>query len=418
MIIKLNGPPGTGKTTYIVDFVSSLINQGKVDPLKVYALSFSRAARESLIKKFRYKGIYIKEDNIRTLHSFAYKELGLSMDKCDLTDIEIFFTENGLSLTSNNTYEDVDETIFGEEVLGDKIYHLINLRRLHMGDNDWIYDYAHLLPYQWDPTRFNRFFNEFLGFLKKSEVYDYTRMLEVLLSKKITLSGEVLIVDEAQDLSLLQMEIIKKLIPNFDYVIFAGDVDQAIFDWAGSDPSLMLNLEANKKINLTQSYRLPESICNVAKRVIEKNFNREPIDYKPVNKKGKVDKIDNRDLSNIIDHALKNGEKVFILTRHRFLLADYKKLLKKKEIDYDSISKVAFSSSSVFLGTIHRSKGLEAENVILDLRVSNKVENLSKGKEVESERRVLYVGLTRAKERLFLINHGHTKSYLYEKFLS
>ena len=67
-------------------------------------------------------------------------------------------------------------------------------------------------------------------------------MLEDFIAKEKHNKFEVLFIDEAQDLSLLQWEMVRKMwSPEKTYI--AGDDDQAIFKWAGADVDHFIALE-------------------------------------------------------------------------------------------------------------------------------------------------------------------------------
>ena len=82
-IVKVFGPPGTGKTTYLLDRVSELISEG-ISPARIGYFAFTRKAaheaRERAIERFDFLQ---RSDfgNFRTLHSLAYARLGLNPDK-------------------------------------------------------------------------------------------------------------------------------------------------------------------------------------------------------------------------------------------------------------------------------------------------------------------------------------------------
>ena len=71
---------------------------------------------------------------------------------------------------------------------------------------------------------------------------------------------ELLIIDEAQDLSKLQWKFAKKLINQSEKAYIAGDDDQAIMIGLGSDPSSFVNLETTEEPRiLDQSHRVPRT---------------------------------------------------------------------------------------------------------------------------------------------------------------
>ena len=98
---------------------------------------------------------------------------------------------------------------------------------------------------------------------------------------------DVIFIDEAQDLSLIQWAIIKKLEDENKGVDIwiAGDDDQAIFGWAGADVDSFINWKA-KEIPLEQSERVPSQIQQIALSIIERvEGNRLNKNYHPKKEK-------------------------------------------------------------------------------------------------------------------------------------
>jgi DNA helicase-2/ATP-dependent DNA helicase PcrA len=76
-----------------------------------------------------------------------------------------------------------------------------------------------------------------------------------------------LIIDESQDTSEIQMEIIDKLIENgLGDVMLVGDPDQAIFEWNDARPDLFtnkFNIWEENSVILDENRRSSQNICNV-----------------------------------------------------------------------------------------------------------------------------------------------------------
>ena len=84
--------------------------------------------------------------------------------------------------------------------------------------------------------------------------------------------------------------------------------------------------------------------------------------------------------------------------------------------DADTISD---TSGSVSLMTLHISKGLEFPAVFItgmEGRIFPHIKSIDSEKEMEEERRLCYVGITRAKERLFLTNAERRRIYGQEMY--
>jgi superfamily I DNA/RNA helicase len=80
---------------------------------------------------------------------------------------------------------------------------------------------------------------------------------------------KVLIVDEAQDSSVIQREAEKALSANVDYFYKAGDPDQSIFEFSGADPDAFHKEFANPEIELEQGYRCPRVVNDYCKKIIK-----------------------------------------------------------------------------------------------------------------------------------------------------
>jgi len=114
-------------------------------------------------------------------------------------------------------------------------------------------------------------------FKKEKNLKDFTDLLEDFIKKDIPSSFEVLFIDEAQDLSLLQWEMVRHLWKYAKKTYIAGDDDQAIFKWAGADVDhfIALKEEVNDIKVLDQSYRIPGGpIHELSQKIISKVQNR------------------------------------------------------------------------------------------------------------------------------------------------
>ena len=78
----------------------------------------------------------------------------------------------------------------------------------------------------------------------------------------------------------------------------------------------------------------------------------------------------------------------------------------------------AFNDAKIKLSTIHSAKGMEADNVILYTALTGKVYNeWQQYKDTnDTEAKVLFVGVTRARKKLYLLGNPNTK-YSYKEML-
>ena len=97
------GPPGTGKTTYLLNVLETELKVNKVAPHKVGYFAFTNQASDDALSRATSQLNYSTKDftNFRTLHSLAYKELHLKEDNI-MSDNDYNFISNKLQIKLSN----------------------------------------------------------------------------------------------------------------------------------------------------------------------------------------------------------------------------------------------------------------------------------------------------------------------------
>lgn len=285
------GGPGCGKTTKLLEIVSGHLANG-IRPTEIAFVAFTRkAAGEAKSRAGQRFGLSEKElPYFRTLHSFAFKELGFGSDKLMSSD---HYNELGSILKLDFGKVDDEYGMMSEQKeRGSQYYYIeqqsrlrcIDLKRMCLIDGRQ--GYWNLKHYQ----------ESLQAFKKSKKIYDYTDILELWLEKMQSLPIKVLIVDEAQDLSPLQWRLIEKMQSDVSFVYYAGDDDQAIYEWAGADISHFLNLGITTTV-LPISHRLPRLIFNRCDKIAKKIRHRYAKDWAPSPREGEVRTIASPELA-------------------------------------------------------------------------------------------------------------------------
>jgi DNA helicase II / ATP-dependent DNA helicase PcrA len=282
-IQKVFGAPGAGKTTYLLSVMERELLQG-VGPQRVGYFSFTRKAaneaRERAVVKFPELNADLDFPWFRTLHSLAYRCLDVSQkDMMTPEHFAAFAKESGI----------VVNTEIGEEsyvVRTDHpILNEINIARIRGEDLRTYYNRSEL-RIEW--YHFEYVERCYRHYKQRNNLLDFTDLLEKILLEPNRLPRlEVLIVDEAQDLSRLQWDLVEALAKRSDRTYVAGDDDQALYNWAGADVGSFLSLPGEIKI-LEQSYRVPAKIHQLADKVAHRIRNRQPKVWNPRQEQGLI----------------------------------------------------------------------------------------------------------------------------------
>jgi DNA helicase-2/ATP-dependent DNA helicase PcrA len=275
------GPPGTGKTTTLLNLVDEFIQQG-IRPKQIGYFSFTKKAATEAANRAAIKFELDAEndlENFRTLHSYAFKMLGMTKEKMmSASDYKEFGQKCGIPIktakfsTEDGTFNSDNEYLT-----------IINTARVRQMDLLEYYDSRQNIL---DIERGTLYLisEELKRYKSEKRLKDFTDLLQDFLDQQIKSKFEVLFIDEAQDLSLLQWKMVKQIWQNVDKTYIAGDDDQAIFKWAGADVDhfIALKSEVDNIKTLDQSYRIPGGpIHELSQRIISKVQNRFDKNYQP-----------------------------------------------------------------------------------------------------------------------------------------
>ncbi len=304
----------------------------------------------------------------------------------------------------------------------------------------------------------------------KLKFYDIIKLCIKLLKNEGTvreIAGryKYILIDEYQDLDFLSDVIVKKLDHGRGNIMFAGDDDQSIYSFNGGNPLNLLTFDhffpSGKLFVLQTNYRSNADIIDFSNSIVSRikfRFSKNMLpprsqtnnsinpSFKASVKTGiiKIKKFKNslaEENSTIISFAdsVNSGQNTAILMRTK---NEEKRYLNLFKIKWEGgILKNCPENKNWFIGTIHKAKGMEFDtvfiinassgniphynsylsikrdrntthplNFLFDRNKSSNIENIENL--LEEERRLFYVAISRAKQRIYISYSGKKSEFL------
>jgi len=300
--VKILGGPGCGKTTRLLKVLKTYLDNG-LAPDRALMIGFANATVDNLRNRCEEELNYssIQTDSIKTIHKYCldhlddYKILTVS-DKKEFkkklkTDADNWIRINTPEYDEEDQQEEFATWNSIEDGKVGAILNIVSLAR-HNRLKSWDkgldqlmihYDkcYAGGFEFKIQRDEVQYVYTQYENFKKQNSLIDFEDMLHKALHPDINFDYyKLLIVDECQDLSRLEWKVVAKLSKNSEDLYLAGDDDQAIFGWKGSDVRIFQQWPIRRRVILPHTYRLPRKIYNLAQSLAGQIENRMGNTYK------------------------------------------------------------------------------------------------------------------------------------------
>lgn len=341
---------GSGKTRVLTHRIANLIVNGLAEPQNILAVTFTNKAakemRERALNLLHKLNMYSSQPPlISTFHSYCVQVLRSYIHILDYNpDFTIYDRADQLSLVRK---------IFKTLNLDTKTYSVqnflstINTSKIYgVSPEDLMKEAVHSVD-----KKMAEVYALYEKQMKEANALDFDDLMikTIALFKK---SPEVLdfyqselkfiMVDEYQDTSTLQYELINMLAKKHRNLCVVGDEDQSIYSWRGANIQNILSFESDyseaQVIKLEENYRSTQTIVNAASAVIRNNSIRKEKTLHTSNKEG--DKIFAKEVLSEYDEG-------------KFVAQSIQSIMKDNSVSYDDIA--------VFYRTNSQSRAIEEE---------------------------------------------------------
>lgn len=338
---------GSGKTTVLTKRISYLYRVKKIDPTNVLAITFTnKAATEMKERLLKEEGPYANMSWIMTFHALAVRIIRANTDQLK------YFDENFTIIDSDDQLKILKQIIKDlgvDDIKPKEASYVIGSAKSFASTLSEV-EYK----IDWDYLEIYKAYDKYLKNHNAMDFDDLLLYCHELLKKKIVREKyankfKYIHVDEFQDTSIIQNNILKLLFDKQNNMFIVGDVDQSIYGWRGAAVENMLNIEKEygsaKLIKLEQNYRSTPEILEAANNLI--SYNTERIDKTLwTDAKGGEKVIYNtfNTMYNETDHVASeierkidsgsNLEEIAVLYRSNFQSRKIEEALMKKQIPY------------------------------------------------------------------------------------
>ena len=344
--------PGSGKTTVLLNRILNLIKNHNIDSSEIISITFSKSQGIDMEKRFLAQNPEFRgKITFKTIHAFCYE---IVRNYMKLKNIKKTLIEG------NNEFNRI--------LILKRVYYQKNYKKLSDEEiNDFfsIYDYTKNKMYDFEGyLRKNHFISNRSLMLKLYNLYNEIKIqnnfmdfndLLILANEYISTDKKLLKalknrykffqIDEGQDTSTLQFEIIRKIVFPENNVFIVADDDQSIYSFRGASPENLLNFKniyPNSKIFfMDKNFRSTKNIIKISNKIIQGNKIRYEKSSKHTTEensqimlfKVKNSTIQARELVNKISEINPN-ETIGVLYRNNISSLYVAEMLKNNDIDF------------------------------------------------------------------------------------
>ena len=317
-MVRVVAGAGSGKTRVLANRYAYLTECVGIDPANILCMTFTNKAAQEMRNRIRkMTDSDTANDYICTIHGLCVKILRREIHR-------LGYPKNFIIL-DNEDSKTLMKQVMEEHLLTHEdvtVAQLLANTAMMKSTTDYI---PLLLPDAvWPETTDNPQFLRFLQLQRKSFALDFNDLIFFtlyILGKYADARDhwqrefDYIQVDEVQDCSNTDWELIDILSEKSENLFIVGDPDQAIYEWRGAKPDRFVNFKAHKDVILDENYRSTPNILDVANSVIRNNRNRiekdlrtsVPSDTIAIHRHAKSEEEEGQWIATLIDTMIKDG---------------------------------------------------------------------------------------------------------------
>ncbi len=296
----VNGPvlllavPGSGKTTVLITRLGYMTRVCGIAPESILTMTYTTAATYEMRSRFaaKFGAELAARMEFRTINGVAARIIALYSRMYGRTPPELLRNESDTTPLLTQLCQDINHEYPAESTLKDLRTAITYIKNMCLPD-------AELDALETDIENLPELYRGYQRVLKAQRRMDYDDQLcfalQILRAAPAVAEAfrkryRYFCVDEAQDTSKVQHEIIRVLAQESGNLFMVGDEDQSIYGFRAAYPQALMDFEKTypgaQILLMTENYRSREPILAAANHFVVRNRYRRPKTITPTQGRG------------------------------------------------------------------------------------------------------------------------------------
>ena len=301
----VNGPvlllavPGSGKTTVLITRLGYMTEVCGIAPESILTMTYTVAATQEMRSRFaaRFGAALAARMEFRTINGVAARVIALYSRMYNRTPPELMQNESETTPLLMRLWQDINHEFPTESTVKDLRTAITYIKNMCLTD-------AELDALETDIDNLPELYRSYQKALKSHGKMDYDDQLcfalQILRGAPAVAAAfrrryRYFCVDESQDTSKVQHEIIRILAQESGNIFMVGDEDQSIYGFRAAYPQALMDFEKTypgaQILLMEQNYRSKEPILDAANRFVARNRYRRPKTIAPTQGPGEPIRI-------------------------------------------------------------------------------------------------------------------------------
>ena len=299
-VLSVEGPvlllatPGSGKTTVLVIRLGYMVLCCGIDPRRILTMTYTRAAAKDM--RSRFASLFGEELagclQFRTINGVSSKLVSYSAARFGKEPFALLEEDGERSRILSALYQAVNEEYAEDSTLREVGTAITFIKNMMLSEDE-------IKARKWSVPCLPELFRRYQTELRSRHVMDYDDQMVYALTllhrfpdvlDSFQEQYRYLCVDEAQDTSKVQHEIIRLLASRYENLFMVGDEDQSIYAFRAAYPDALMSFSADhpgaRLLLIEENYRSTPEIVEAADGFVVKNRFRHPKTMRAVRESG------------------------------------------------------------------------------------------------------------------------------------